>query len=394
VEFRVKALDREQAVLAQQVDAIDETDARRQLGLLGLRVISLTPVRQRKLFNREAKIPLVIFSQELVSLLDAGLSLVESIEALTEKEVSPAVRRPLEQILGRLYEGQTLGAALAEHPTTFPYLYVATVRASERTGSLREALTRFITYQQQIDSLRKTLINASIYPAVLLGAGILVTLFLMGYVVPRFSSIYEQLGSDLPLASRLLLQWGQMLEAHTMAVLSVGGTAAAALGYGLSRPKTRALIGSWFTKVPAIGRQLRLYQLARLYRTVGMLLRSGMPAVTAMTMSAGLLSEMLRPAFAKATQSVREGQSIANAMELQELTTPVAARMLRVGERSGNMGEMTERIAAFYDEEIARWVAIVTRLIEPLFMTLIGLLIGVIVVLMYFPIFQLAGSVQ
>src|SRR5580704_6229013 len=219
MEFRVKALDREQAVLAQLVDAIDETDARRQLGLLGLRVISLTPVRQTRLFSRPGKIPLVIFSQELVSLVDA-------VEALTEKEANPAIRRPLEQILARLYEGQTLGAALAEHPSTFPYLYVATVRASERTGSLREALTRFITYQQQIDALRKTLINASIYPAVLLGAGILVTLFLMGYVVPRFSSIYEQLGSDLPLASRLLLQWGQMLESHTLTVLTVGGAGA------------------------------------------------------------------------------------------------------------------------------------------------------------------------
>src|SRR5580704_16127828 len=394
MEFRVKALDREQAVLAQLVDAVDESDARRQLGVLGLRVISLTPVRQVRPFVRPAKIPLVIFSQELVALLDAGLSLVESIEALTEKEANPAIRRPLEQILARLYEGQTLGAALAEHPSTFPYLYVATVRASERTGSLREAPTRFITYQQQIDALRKTLINASIYPAVLLAAGLLVTLFLMGYVVPRFSSIYEELGSDLPLASRLLMQWGQMLQAHTAAVITVGAAAAAALGYGLSRRSTRALFGSWFAKVPAIGRHLRLYQLARLYRTVGMLLRSGMPAVTAMTMSSGLLGEALRPAFSKATQSVREGQSIANAMELQGLTTPVAARMLRVGERSGNMGEMTERIAAFYDEEIARWVAIVTRLIEPLFMTLIGLLIGVIVVLMYFPIFQLAGSVQ
>src|SRR5882724_7483392 len=394
VEFRVKALDREQAVLAQLVDAIDESDARLQVGLLGLRIISLTPVRQARLFARPAKIPLVIFSQELVALLDAGLSLVESIEALTEKEVNSTVRRPLEQILSRLYEGQTLGAALAEHPNVFPHLYVATVRASERTGSLREALTRFIAYQQQVDSLRKTLINASIYPAVLLGAGMLVTLFLMVYVVPRFSAIYEQLGSDLPLASRLLLQWGQMLEAHTMAVIAIGGAAAGAIGYGLSRRSTRALFGTWFAKIPAIGRQLRLYQLARLYRTVGMLLRSGMPAVTAMTMSSGLLSEALRPAFAKATQSVREGQSIANAMELQGLTTPVAARMLRVGERSGNMGEMTERIAAFYDEEISRWVGIVTRLIEPLFMTVIGLLIGVIVVLMYFPIFQLAGSVQ
>ncbi len=394
MEFRVKALDREQAVLAQMVDAIDESDARRQLGLMGLRVISLTPVREKRLFGKQAKIPLVIFSQELVSLLDAGLSLVESVEALTEKEESAAVRRPLEQILSRLYEGQTLGAALAEHPTTFPYLFVATVRASERTGSLREALTRFITYQQQIDSLRKTIVNASIYPCVLLGAGILVTLFLMGYVVPRFSSIYEQLGSDLPLASKLLLQWGQMLEAHTLAVLGVGGAIAGVIVYVLSRRATRAALGNWIAKLPAIGRQLRLYQLARLYRTVGMLLRSGMPAVTAMTMSSGLLNEALRPAFAKATQSVREGQSIAQSMEQQNLTTPVAARMLRVGERSGNMGEMTERIAAFYDEEIGRWVSIVTRLIEPLFMTIIGLLIGVIVVLMYFPIFQLAGSVQ
>lgn len=393
MEFHVKALDREQAVLAQQLDAVDESDARRQLGLLGLRVISLAPVRHRY-FARPGKIPLVIFSQELVALLEAGLSLVESIEGLTEKETNPIVRRPLEQILGRLYEGQTLGAALGEHPSVFPYLYVATVRASERTGSLREALTRFIAYQQQIDALRKTLINASIYPAVLLGAGVLVMLFLMGYVVPRFSSIYEELGSDLPFASRLLLQWGQMLEAHTLAVICTGGGALAAIGYGLSRRTTRATIGAWFAKVPAIGRQLHLYQLARLYRTVGMLLRSGMPAVTAMSMSSGLLGETLRPAFAKATQSVREGQSIAHAMEHEGLTTPVAARMLRVGERSGNMGEMTERIAAFYDDEIARWVAIVTRLIEPLFMTVIGLLIGAIVVLMYFPIFQLAGSVQ
>ncbi|HEX9139563.1 MAG TPA: type II secretion system F family protein, partial [Steroidobacteraceae bacterium] len=128
--------------------------------------------------------------------------------------------------------------------------------------------------------------------------------------------------------------------------------------------------------------------------TVGMLLRGGMPAVTALQMSSGLLGESLKLKFAQATQAVREGQSLATAMETHGLTTPVASRMLRVGERSGNMGEMTERIAAFYDEELGRWVAIVTRLIEPLLMTLIGLLIGVIVVLMYFPIFQLAGSIQ
>jgi general secretion pathway protein F len=394
VEFRIKALSSAHAVLLTSVDAVDESDARRQTSMQGLRVISVAAIRRRRWLSRPTRIALVIFSQELVALLDAGLSLVESIEALSEKESNPALRRPLERILSRLYEGQTLAAALAEHPGSFPPLYIATVRASERTGALGEALTRFIAYQQQIDQLRKTLVNASIYPLVLLGAGLLVTLFLLGYVVPRFSSIYEELGSDLPLASRLLMQWGRLLEAHTLEVLTAGALLITGAGYLLSRRSTRAAIGAWLGSIPALGRQLFLYQLARLYRTVGMLLRGGMPAVTALTMSAGMLGQNLREPFARATQAIREGRSIADAMEAHGLTTPVAVRMLRVGERSGNMGDMTERIASFYDEELARWVAIVTRLIEPALMTIIGLMIGIIVVLMYFPIFQLAGSIQ
>jgi general secretion pathway protein F len=300
----------------------------------------------------------------------------------------------LDRVLTRLYEGQTLAAALAEHPRTFPPLYIASVQASERTGALREALTRFIAYQQQADALKKTLVNACIYPAVLLGAGLLVMLFLMGYVVPRFSSIYEDVGADLPFASRVLLQWGQLMDAHAglVAVALIGSLGGAI--YGLTRPEARARMGEWVTRIPAVGRQLHLYQLARLYRTAGMLLRGGMPAVTALQMSAGLLRASARPAFAAATQAVREGRSLAQAMESNGLTTPVAARMLRVGERSGNMGEMMERIASFCDEELARWVAVMTRLIEPLLMSVIGLIIGVIVVLMYFPIFQLAGSIR
>ena len=164
--------------------------------------------------------------------------------------------------------------------------------------------------------------------------------------------------------------------------------------YALNQPATRAQVGAWMTKIPAVGRQLHVYQLARLYRTTGMLIRDGMPALTALQMSTGLLRADSQQAFAAATQAVREGQSLAQAMESNGLTTPVAARMLRVGERSGNMGEMMERIASFCDEELARWVAVITRLIEPLLMTVIGLIIGVIVVLMYFPIFQLAGSIR
>jgi general secretion pathway protein F len=394
MEFQVKALEGGRGVVSRVLSAVDETDARRQLALQDLRIISLAPIRRLRLRGRQPQLQLAVFSQQLVSLLDAGLSLVEALEALAERTGTSGSHSVLDRVLGRLYEGQTLGAALAEHPQSFPPLYVASVRASERTGALREALARYIAYQVQADALKKTLVNACIYPAVLLGAGLLVTLFLMGYVVPRFSSIYEDLGSDLPMASRLLLQWGQLIDAHAglMAVLLLGAVGGAI--YGLTRPRARERLGEWVTRIPAVGRQLHLYQLARLYRTTGMLLRGGMPAVTALTMSAGLLRASARSAFAAATQAVREGRSLAQAMESNGLTTPVAARMLRVGERSGNMGEMMERIASFCDEELARWVAVVTRLIEPILMTVIGLIIGVIVVLMYFPIFQLAGSIR
>ena len=229
MEFRIKALDNAHGIVACVIDAVDEADARRQLALKEFRVISLSPVRHLRLLARAPQLQLAVFSQQLVSLLDAGLSLVEALEALAERESTTGAHRTLERVLGRLYEGQTLATALTEHPRTFPPLYVASVRASERTGALREALTRYIAYEEQADALRKTLVNACIYPAVLLGAGLLVTLFLMGYVVPRFSAIYADVGTDLPAASRLLLQWGQLMDEHAGLIVDFGALRAVRL---------------------------------------------------------------------------------------------------------------------------------------------------------------------
>jgi general secretion pathway protein F len=393
MQFRAKAVSSSRAVVVCSVEASDETDARWQLGRQGLQVISLSPAGGWRT-SRGGRVPLVSFSQELVALLDAGLTLVEAITTLAEKEASSGARAALEKIRARLFEGQTLSTALASQPENFPQLYVASIRASERTGAIREALVRYVTYQKQIDLLRKSLINASIYPAVLVVAGTLVMLFLVGYVVPRFSAIYQDLGRDLPFASRLLMQWGRLLSAHSGAVALLLGGLGVALAVTLTRKPVRSFLSHSIVRIPAIGRELRLYQLARLYRTIGMLLRGGTPMVNACQMSAGLLAQALRPAMDAATQAVREGQSIANAFERHHLTTPVAVRMLRVGERSGNMGEMMERVAAFYDEELSRRVEILVRLIEPLLMSAIGVLIGVIVILMYFPIFELAGSIR
>lgn len=392
MRFRITALEQSQGVAVHELDALDEADAHRQALARGLRVLAVKAARLK--VSKRSRLSLVSFSNELVALLEAGLSLVEAIDALTEKERDESVRSLLEGLRRRLYEGQSLSVALGELPGAFTSLYVATVRASERTGAISEALRRFVTYQQQIDLLKKRLVNASIYPAVLLAAGSLVVLFLVAYVVPRFSGIYEDIGGELPLASRVLMQWGRLLDAHGGAVLAGALAAFGLAAFGVTRPAFRAALGRLAARLPMVGYQLDLYQLARLYRTVGMLLRGGLPVVTALEMTGGLLAVASQPQLVAATRAVREGRGLADALTTHGLTTPVAERMLRVGERSGNMGEMMERVAAFYDEELSRFVDVATRLIEPVMMTVIGLVIGLIVVLMYFPIFELAGSIR
>ncbi len=250
----------------------------------GLRVLAIQAARWKR--SRRARLSLVAFSNELVALLEAGLSLVEAIDALTEKERDESVRHLLEGVRRRLYEGQSLSVALGPSSRAASRrCYVATVRASERSGAIAEALRRFVAYQQQIDLLKKRLINASIYPAVLLAAGSLVLLFLVAYVVPRFSGIYEEIGGELPFASKMLMQWGRLLEAHGLAVLAGFLACVALAGYGVLRPGFRAAVGRLFARIPMVGYQIELYQLARLYRTVGMLLRGGLPVVTAFEMT-------------------------------------------------------------------------------------------------------------
>ncbi len=344
--------------------------------------------------TRRYRFPLTQFSREMLALLGSGMSLVEALQTLEEKEGREETRRLLSQVLGHLYEGESFSAAIARYSQDFPPLYVATVRASEKTSNLSEALTRYVAYEEQVEHVRKKLTAAAIYPALLLIVGSGVALFLLGWVVPRFSAIYADNLARLPLGSRLLMEWGGLLHAHAVETLLVALGVLAALVYSLGRPAVRAALSRRIWRLPALGERLRVFQLTRFYRTVGMLLSGGIPAVTALGMAEGLLHPELRVRLAGAANGIREGKPISQAMETAGLTTPVALRMLRVGEKSGRMGEMMESIAAFYDEELARYVDWLTRLIEPLLMLLIGLTIGVIVVLLYMPIFDLAGTIQ
>ena len=340
------------------------------------------------------KFPLLLISQELLALLRAGISLVEACEALAEKEQNTATKAVLDQLLAALYSGKTLSVAMEAAGPAFPALFVATIRASERTSSVDQALERFIGYQVKIDEIRKKVVNAMIYPVLLMGVGGLVTVFLLGYVVPRFSQIFEERGTGLPLLTRLLMDWGGLLNQYAwQSAVAFAGAVAAAI-FALSQPAVRAWFGRQFWQLPYAGDKMHLYQLARLYRTLAMLLQGGMPMVAAMDMVKELLAPTLRPGFEAAARAIREGRTISEAMAANGLSTPVANRMLRVGEQTGNMGGMMEQIAAFYDEDLARTAEVFTRTFEPVLMTVIGLVIGGVVLLMYMPIFELASSIE
>ncbi|MEP6502039.1 MAG: type II secretion system F family protein [Betaproteobacteria bacterium] len=394
MQFSIQALHRLQSV-SLQIDAMDIADARRQAESQGYAVIAVRAARGQWLrAGRRNAFPLLHFNQSLLILLRAGLSIVEAIATLAERETRPDARRVLGDLRERLGMGLSLSAALERHPTEFPALYVAGVRANERSGGLGEAIERFILYRAQADLLRKRVVGASVYPALILGVGLLVIGFLLLFVIPRFSQVFEDLGDRIPYMSRLLLQWGRFVHAHGLAVLAtmlalVAGTVAA-----LRTHRVRAALARRILALPRIGEYVRTYQLARFYRALGLLQQAGIPILVALDMVTGLLPASLHAGLKGARRDIGEGRAISDAFEANGLTTLVAVRLLRVAERTGQMGEMLERTAIFHEDDIAEAIDWFIRLFEPLLMMGIGLIIGVVVLLMYAPIFELAGSLQ
>lgn len=336
--------------------------------------------------------PLLLFSQELLALLEAGLNLMEALTTLHAKERMAAARATLAQLLHTLREGRSFSEVLGSMPGAFPEIYVATVRASERTGDLPRALARYIAYQQQFEALRKKMVAASIYPAMLLAVGGFVLLFLLGYVVPRFNAVYENSGREMPWLSALLLSFGQWVHGHR---LWMGAAALAALmlaGWAWRQPHGRAVLGEQVLRLPGLAERADAFRLARFYRAVSLLLASGIALPRALGMVDGLLATHQRARLEQARSAVEQGQSLSRALLGADLAGPVAESLMRVGERSGQMAAMLERTAQFHDEEFGRWVDVASRLLEPVLMVAIGLVIGAVVVLMYLPIFELAGS--
>jgi general secretion pathway protein F len=359
--------------------------------------ISLTSLFRRNRFD------LSLFVYELLALLRAGLALTEALETLDERwrQNRPGATAEekghyvLPELTRLMQQGKSFSVALAAHPDCFSPLFVAMVAASEQTGEMMQALERYLQYHGQVSVVRQKMIAASLYPAMLLLTGTVVAFFLVWFLAPRFGHVYEGMThAELPLLSQWLINFGLFVSDHTAASLTcLAFTLGAAVSLPM-RPAVQQQCLMLLGRVSWIGGMLKLMQLARFYRSLGMLLQGGVALLPSLEMTRDLLPLPLQAGLTRSMLSIAQGKKMSQSLEHESLTTSIALRLLRAGERNGQIAGMLERAALFHEREITQWVERFARLIEPVLMLVMGLGIGLIVVLLYLPIFDLAGSLQ
>ena len=398
--FEVVGVLPQGGVRVARVMAADSQRAAEQLQLEGLRVLSCQPAARSAtdwlsgVLPRRARLDVGLFTEELAALLEAGLGMVDAIQTLAVKEQDARARAALERVAVDLTEGQPLSRTFSNQNGTFPALLIAAVAASEQTGDLVVSLRRYSAHLENLEALRGKVIGAAVYPTLLLVVGSAVVLFLLGVVVPRFALLLEGAHSDLPTASRLLLGLGKAIARHPWLYVAALSGAIGLAGYGL----VRAMRSGWqirgLQRLWIIGPLVRTFRHAQFYRTSAMLVQGGIPVLRAFGMCRSLLTPEDQAGLDAANVAIAEGGRIGLALHEREIADEVALRMLEVAQRTGRLSEVLARIAQFKEGQLARAVAVASRLIEPALMIFIGLVIGAIVVLMYLPIFDLASSLQ
>ncbi|AOY00209.1 type II secretion system F family protein [Jeongeupia sp. USM3] len=390
MRYKVKALAAGR-LSELELDAANEAELRSRLAAQGAQLVSFQA--QQRLAFRKSEFGLSLFTQELIALLEAGLTLVEAVETLKEKSAQDGSRVVLTRMVETLYQGLPFSKVLAQMPEHFPPLYIATVGSAEKTGHLADALKRYHHYDTRLAGVKKKVVAALIYPMVILTIGGSIMLFLLFYVIPKFSQIYASM-RNIPFAAQIMLWWGDLVHQHGHWLFAGIAATIAGIVLLLRTPSVQGALMEIVWRIPRLDDYRRLFALTRFYRTVGLLLAGGLSVVAAMELAAQLLPTPMRLALGRAIVDIRAGQGLSATLPRYQLTTPVSERLLRVGEQSGELATMCERSAQFCDEELDRGIEMFTKLFEPILMLFIGVMIGTIVFLLYMPIFELAGSVH
>lgn len=393
MQFKVKVLTPAMTVEDSVVDAATEGEARQLVANQGGQVIGLRAAGALASRAHKSDFNLAVFNQQMHSLLEAGQTVVDAVDILGRNDRRPRSKAIYDALLRELRQGNQLSDAMSSLPSVFPALYVAMVRSSETTGTVRASIRRYMAYQRQVDEIRGKLAAAATYPAILLSVGGLVIGFLMLYVLPRFSEVYDDAGSMRNGSAGFVQWWGAFVR-HNEALAWLGMLGIViAIVVLILHPAVRGAAYRRVLTLPWVGERLHVLQLGRLYRTLGMLLQSGLNVLSAMRMTRASLPVAMHASLDQAVRSVSEGIPLSAAMRDNGLSTEVAVRLLVAGESSGNLHEMMGRTADFYDQETAIWIDTAGRLIEPALMLGIGLVVGAIVLMLYSPIFDLANIV-
>lgn len=400
--FEISLIDLSGNIKVKRLAASSADRAIKDALIDGSTLIRCLPVRQKtswlghgifRSLGKSQAFDTVSFSQDLATLMEAGVTIKEALQALTKKETSATKLAVLNALNISVSQGLSFSGALAQ-TKAFPELLVATVAASEQTGDLSTGLSRYARHQQSLRAVRDKVVGACVYPMLLMIVGSIVVAMLLGVVVPRFATLIDSTGRDLPTLSKLLMSWGKFVDAHPLAPATALALIAVGVAALVVQFKKQEFRRRWLERIPGVAKVVREFQHLQMYRTTAILTSRGIAIHKALVYSMEFLSPSDQQKLKTALLQMTQGVGVSAALGASGLSDVVAVSMINVAERTGAMPEMMDRIADFYERTLQRSIDIVSRLIEPILMIIFGVVIGGVVILMYLPIFDLASSLS
>jgi type IV pilus assembly protein PilC len=337
---------------------------------------------------------LLTFNQEMLVLIKVGMPIMHVLDTILERHDSGKLFEVLQQVREDVKGGAALSVAMEKHGRAFPYLYVASIRAGERTGDLPRTIRRYIQYLKRVDSIRKKVVSALFYPAILVVFALLAIILLLVYVVPTFSQVYADSGSQLPVLTQMLITFTTLLKRFfLLGILVIIGLIAAFRSW-CNTEAGRFTVDRFKLTMPYAGEVFTKYSVAGFTRTLATVLGSGIPIIESLRMSIGTLNNVyMEKRLFETVRFVEEGGRLSAGLERINLLPPLALRMLGVGETSGSLEDMLVDISDYLEDELEERMHLLTTAIEPAIMLIMGVVIGVIIIAMYLPIFKIAGTV-
>ncbi|MBW1729822.1 MAG: type II secretion system F family protein [Deltaproteobacteria bacterium] len=398
--YKWVAETRKGRILKGEIEAADEKLARLQLKRRNLTVKKIKQ-KPKDLFEnvsflqpKVTKKDIVVFTRQFSTMIDAGLPLVQGLTILAEQSDNKTFKNILKQVTKDVEGGSTLAEALKKHPKVFDDLFVNLVAAGEVGGILDTILQRLAAYIEKAEKLRSKIKGAMTYPIVVMCIAILVIAVILIFVIPVFEDMFASVGSALPAPTQLVVNLSRFVKSNILYILG----AAFALFWGFKAyrrsEKGRKQTDSLLLKLPIFGPLLKKVAVARFTRTLGTMISSGVPILDALEIVAKTSgNKVLEEVILEVRGSIAEGQTIAEPLNETDIFPSMVIQMISVGEATGALDSMLEKIADFYDDEVDAAVENLTSMLEPMLMVFLGGSIGGLVIAMYLPIFQMAGAI-